>query len=288
MKLKGKKILVTGHNGFVGKNLVKELERRDAQVVTLQDENKKRIDIRNWQKIKDIDNLDMIYHLAALTYVPFSFENPRKTYEVNVSGTLNMLELGRLNNIEKFIFMSSYVYGKPHYLPINEKHPINPLNPYAKSKVMGENLCKSYNKDFNLNCIIFRPFNIYGNNQNSNFLIPSIIKQLKVGKIKLKDPEPKRDFLHLIDLIDALIKAGKYNEKFNVFNLGYGKSYSVKQIVDKIIDIYGKDIDVKYTGEKRKNEIMNTVADTKKINKKLGWTPHVTLDKGLNTILNKI
>lgn len=288
MKLKGKKILVTGHNGFVGKNLVKELERRDARVVTLQDENKKRIDIRNWQKIKDINNLDMIYHLAALTYVPFSFENPRKTYEVNVSGTLNMLELGRLNNIEKFIFMSSYVYGKPHYLPINEKHPINPLNPYTKSKVMGETLCKSYNNDFNLNCIIFRPFNIYGNNQNSNFLIPTIIEQLKMGKIELKDPEPKRDFLHLIDLIDALIKAGKYNGNFNVFNLGYGKSYSVKQIVNKIIDLYGKDIEVKYTGEKRKNEIIDTVADTKKINKQLGWTPHITLDKGLTAIIDKI
>jgi len=194
MKLKGKKILVTGHKGFVGKNLIKELENRDAEVVTLQDQNKKRIDIRNWQKIKDVDNLDMIYHLAAVTYVPFSFENPRKTYEVNVSGTLNMLELGRINNIEKFIFMSSYVYGNPQYIPINEKHPVNPLNPYAKSKVMGENLCKSYNNDFNLNCTIFRPFNIYGNKQKPNFLIPTIIKQLKMGKIELKDPEPKRDF----------------------------------------------------------------------------------------------
>lgn len=288
MKLKGKKILVTGHKGFVGKNLIKELENRDAEVVTLQDQNKKRIDIRNWQKIKDVDNLDMIYHLAAVTYVPFSFENPRKTYEVNVSGTLNMLELGRINNIEKFIFMSSYVYGNPQYIPINEKHPVNPLNPYAKSKVMGENLCKSYNNDFNLNCTIFRPFNIYGNKQNPNFLIPTIIKQLKMGKIELKDPEPKRDFLHLIDLTDALIKAGKYNGKFNVFNLGYGKSYSVRQIVDKILDLYGKDVEVKYTGEKRKNEIMDTVADIKKINKKLGWTPRVTLDKGLNEIINEI
>ena len=88
---------------FVGKNLVKELEHRDAEVVTLQDQNKKQIDIRNWQKIKDIDNLDMIYHLAAVTYVPFSFENPRKTYDVNVSGTLNMLELGRINDVDKFI-----------------------------------------------------------------------------------------------------------------------------------------------------------------------------------------
>ena len=88
---------------------------------------------------------------------------------------------------------------------------------------MGENLCKSYNNDFNLNCTIFRPFNIYGNKQKPNFLIPTIINQLKMGKIELKDPEPKRDFLHLIDLTDALIKAGKYNGKFNVFNLDMEK-----------------------------------------------------------------
>ena len=292
MKLNGKRILVTGSRGFVGKNLVEELKRQDADVLTLTEHDGRRIDIRDQQRVEAIINkirnidIDIVYHLAAITSVPFSFENPGETYEVNVFGTLNILELCRSCNAEKIVFASSYVYGQPQYLPIDEKHPLQPTNPYARSKILGEELCSAYNTDFGVKCIILRPFNIYGVGQGKNFLIPSIIAQLRYGKIELKDPEPKRDFIYISDVIDAYIKAVEFNGDFDVFNIGYGKSYNVKEIVDKIIYLYGKDVKVKYSGERRKNEIMDTVADIKKAEEKLGWKPSVEIDNGLGNILN--
>ena len=290
MKLNGKRILVTGSSGFVGKNLVEELKRQDADVLTLTDHDGRRIDIRDQQRVEaiinEIKNIDIVYHLAAITSVPFSFENPRETYDVNVLGTLNILELCRSCNADKIVFASSYVYGQPQYLPIDEKHPLQPTNPYARSKILGEELCRAYNTDFGVKCIILRPFNIYGVGQNKNFLIPSIIDQLRYGKIELKDPEPKRDFIYISDVIDAYVKAGEFKGDFEVFNIGYGKSYSVKEIVDKIIYLYGKDVKVKYSGERRKNEIMDTIANTKKAKEKLGWKPRVEIDKGLGNLLN--
>ena len=292
MKLNGKRILVTGSRGFVGKNLIEELKRQDAKVLTLTDHDGRRIDIRDQQRVERITNeirnidIDIVYHLAAITSVPFSFENPRETYDVNVLGTLNILELCRLCNADKIVFASSYVYGQPQYLPIDEKHPLQPTNPYARSKILGEELCRAYNTDFGVKCIILRPFNIYGVGQGKNFLIPSIIAQLRYGKIELKDPEPKRDFIYISDVIDAYIKAGEFNGDFEVFNIGYGKSYSVKEIVDKIIHLYGKDVKVKYSGERRKNEIMDTIANIKKAKEKLGWTPRVGIDNGLSNLLN--
>ncbi len=290
MKLNGKRILVTGSSGFVGKGLVNELKRQDADVLTLTDHDGRRIDIRDQQRVKgitnEIKNIDMVYHLAAITSVPFSFENPGETYEVNVLGTLNILELCRLCNAEKIVFASSYVYGQPQDMPIDEEHPLRPTNPYARSKVLGEELCGAYNTDFGVKCIILRPFNIYGVGQNKKFLIPSIIAQLRYGKIELKDPAPKRDFVYISDVIDAYIKTGEFNGDFEVFNIGYGESYSVKEIVDKIIYLYGKDVEVKYSGERRKNEIMDTIANTKKAKKKLGWKPSVDIDKGLSNLLN--
>lgn len=286
MKLKGKKILVTGSDGFVGKNLSEELKRQDAEVLTLTDCSGRRIDIRNPQLMRDVQDADIVYHLAAITSVPFSFEKPRETYEVNVLGTLNILEMCRMCNVQKIIFASSYVYGQPKYLPINEEHPFQPTNPYARSKILGEELCKAYNADFGLECIIVRPFNIYGQGQSENFLIPSIIIQIQNGKIELKDPEPKRDYIYISDVIDAYIKAGEFNGDFDAFNIGYGKSYGVREIVDKIIQIYGTDVKVNYTNERRRNEIMDTVADIKHAKEKLGWKPNVDIDTGLYNIIN--
>jgi UDP-glucose 4-epimerase len=289
MKLNGKRVLVTGSSGFIGKYLVDELKRQDADVLTLAEHDGRRIDIRDQQRVKgitnEIRNIDIVYHLAAITSVPFSFENPGETYEVNVLGTLNILELCRLCNAESIVFASSYVYGQPQYMPIDEEHPLQPTNPYARSKILGEELCRAYNTDFGLKCIILRPFNIYGVGQNKNFLIPSIIAQLRYGKIELKDSDPKRDFIYISDIIDAYIKAGEFKGDFEVFNIGYGKSYSVKEITEKIVQLYGKDVKINYKNERRKNEIMDTVADIRKAKEKLGWEPSVDIDAGLKSML---
>ena len=281
MNLKGKRILVTGSSGFIGKNLVEELKRHNVEVVTLTDPEGHRIDVRDWRKIKEIRDIDIVYHLAAKTYVPFSFEHPKEVYEVNVLGTLNILELCRLRDAEKIVFVSSYVYGQPQYLPIDEKHPVQPTNPYMRSKVLGEELCRAYNNDFGLKCIILRPFNVYGVGQSCDFLIPTIISQLQEGKVKLKGPEPKRDYIYVSDLLNALIKAEKFNGDFEIFNIGQEKSYSVKEIVEKIVQLYGKKVKINYNNERRKNEIMDVVADIGKAKAKLGWEPRVNFEEGL-------
>lgn len=286
MTLSGKRILVTGSSGFVGRNLVEELKGHNVEVVTLTDSEGHRSDIRDWQTVKEIENIDIVYHLAAKTYVPFSFENPREVYEVNLLGTLNILELCRLREVEKMVFVSSYVYGQPRYLPINEKHPVQPTNPYMRSKVLGEELCSAYNNDFGLKCIILRPFNVYGVGQSGDLLIPTIISQLQAGKIELKDSKPKRDYIFVSDLIDALIEAGKLNGNFEIFNIGCGKSYSVKEIVDKIIQLYGKNAKINYENERRKNEIMDVIADIRKARAMLGWKPKVNIEVGLRRCID--
>lgn len=289
MKLTNKKILVTGSDGFIGRNLVKRLIKERAKVIELNSS----IDIRKWadikKNIKITRDIDMVFHLAAVTFVPFSWENPRLTYETNILGTLNILELCRLCNVERLIFISSYLYGRPKYLPIDEKHPVDPTNPYAKSKLLAEELCKMYYKDYKIRIIILRPFNIFGEGQDTRFLIPLIINQvLKKKEINLKDPCPKRDFIYVEDMLDACIKAALYkNLKFDIFNIGMGKSYSVGEITEKILKIYGKKIRVNYSNEHRPHEIMEVVSDIKKARSNLGWFPKIGIDEGLKITFEK-
>jgi len=185
------------------------------------------------------------------------------------------------------IFASSYVYGTPKYLPIDEKHPLSAINPYAQSKIIGENLCRAYHRDFDMKIIIIRPFNIYGSGQNENFLIPSIIQQARKGVIELKDPVPKRDFVYISDVIEGYIMSSKYEKKsYDVFNLGSGKSYSAQEIVGKVTALFNHPIKVNFTGKKRKNEVIDTIADISKAEKLLGWVPRTMFDDGIKLILN--
>lgn len=288
MKLDESKILVTGGTGFIGTHLVERFNSLGVRISFLA-KNGKRIDVRDWDSIKENEGADIVYHLAAIANVPYSWKNPRETLEINILGTINILEFCRIKDIKKMIFISSYVYGRPQYLPIDENHPISPFNPYAESKVIGEELCKGYSRDYGLNCTVLRPFNIYGEGQRKGNLIPDIVSQLEKGKIELKDPEPKRDFLYIGDLIEGFICAGNSEVKgFEIFNLGFGKSYKVKDVVDKIIEIYGKKVEVQYSKERRKHEIMDTVADIKKAQNMLSWSPKVDMDEGLKRTLTNL
>lgn len=285
------KILITGEKGFVGKHLLNRLRSEGSEVITLADSNGKTIDIRQWKKIESIrkvKGIDVVYHLAAITYVPYSWEKPRKTYEVNVLGTLNVLEFCRLCKVNKLVFISSYVYGPPEYLPVDEDHSLNASNPYMRSKLIAEELCRAYHKDYDLNCIILRPFNIYGEGQDERFLIPSICNQIvKKRTIVLKTPHPRRDYLYISDMIEACVKSGFYNgSDFEIFNIGIGESYSVDEIVKKAVSISRKKVKVKYSGENRRGEIMNVIADITKARQKLHWVPKVKLEEGLKFCLD--
>jgi len=276
---------VTGSSGFVGRYLVKSLKKKGYKIIQLDIQDG--IDITEWEQIHYIEKFDVLFHLAAKTFVPDSYENPQSFYFTNIIGTLNALELCRINNA-KMIFASSYIYGQPQYLPIDENHPIVAFNPYAQTKVIGEQLCESYHRNFGIPVVILRPFNIYGYGQNENFLIPLILKQMKDGIISLKDPEPKRDMVFINDVIEAYINAVEYNQTgFDIFNIGSGESYSIREIVDQVISLATSTIIVKFSGETRNNETLNTIADISKAEKLLNWTPKTFLKNGLKTLIQK-
>jgi UDP-glucose 4-epimerase len=279
--LRRKTIIVTGSGGFVGSHLVKRLRDEGAEVIPI--DMSQGIDVTDWKQVKACQgDIDIVYHLAAKTYIPATNEDPRDTYLVNLVGTLNMLELGRRSKVKNFIFASSYIYGNPQYIPVDEGHPINPTNPYSKSKALGEELCRAYHKDHGLRCVAIRAFNIYGEGQGDNFLIPSILKQIGKKEIELKDPVPRRDFLYVKDAVEAYVRAAGYSSSgFEAFNIGSGVSYSVDEIVRKAVAISGQRTGVRYLYQRRENEIMNTVADITKAREKLGWEPKVDFNEGM-------
>ena len=276
-------IAVTGSSGFIGKHLVNTLINNNVNVIELDID--KGFNLLKEENIQHVPKFDVIVHLAAKTFVPLSIKNPWEFYYHNFTLTLNVLELARKNNA-KVILFSSYLYGKPEYLPIDEKHPLKPHNPYGHSKLICEKLCEGYNKEFNVPIIIFRPFNVFGPGQNKNFLIPSIIEQLKTGEISLKDPRPKRDFLYVDDLVKAVLLAITYEKSnYEIFNLGYGKSNSVVDVVNMICELSVIKPRVSFTNEIRQGEVLDTVADTSKIYSMLKWKPEIDLQKGIKIIL---
>lgn len=281
------RILITGHNGFIGRYLTQKLNSENYELVLCDLSNG--VNIKNWDQISSIRNVDVVIHLANLSYVPASFADPKLFYETNYLTTLNMLELCRLNNA-RMIYFSSYMYGEPEYQPIDENHPRKAYNPYSQTKLICESLCEGYNRDFKVPVTIFRPFNIYGKGQNPDFLIPTIVAQAKTGKITIKDDRPKRDYIHVTDIINAILSAIESKNRsteLQIYNLGSGKSYSVKEVIDTVCSFYNHKIDYNCTNEIRQNEVMDTIADISKIKKELGWEPKMTLEEGIRQLIKK-
>lgn len=279
------KILITGYSGFIGSYLQKRLESSAHELILADITNG--VDICDWKQVAVFDDVDIIVHLANLSFVPASYENPKRFYETNYLSTLNMLELCRLRNA-RMIFFSSYIYGHPEYQPIDEQHPVQAFNPYAQTKVICESLCQGYSRDFKVPITIFRPFNIYGVGQNPDFLIPSIIQQARTGKITVKDDRPKRDYIHVSDIVEAIVAAietEQTTDDLRTYNLGTGISFSVKEIVDLVRDLFNTEIDYLCTNEFRPNDVMDTVADISKIKNELHWSPAVSIREGLQKML---
>ena len=283
------KIVISGCKGFIGSKLTKTLdEKKNFEI--------KCLDIRSGQDVTNIkimnklDKFDVFIHLAAKSYVPESFKNPHSFYDVNMNGTLNALELCRKYN-GRMIFISSYVYGKPEYLPINEEHPLHAFNPYAQSKLIGEMLCEGYHRDFNVPSTILRPFNIYGNGQSKSFLIPTILSQIKNGNstIHLKDPNPRRDYVHIDDVVNAILLS-IYNNHTGIiyYNVASGKSYSVFEVTEIIKKVLEPTQEINFTfspNTVRKNEVLETVGSYDKINRELGWKPEISFYDGITRCL---
>ncbi|MHB1105253.1 MAG: NAD-dependent epimerase/dehydratase family protein [Lutibacter sp.] len=279
-----KKILITGAKGFVGAALLKLLMSKDYDLI--ETDSTKTNNLCDWEFVKNIPKVDVIIHLAGKSFVPDSFTNPLSFYNNNIISTLNILEKAKKDGA-KVIFFSTYVYGCPEYLPIDEEHKMNPKNPYTQSKIIGEELCKAYNRDFNIPVTIFRPFNIYGASQGVTFFIPTIINQLQNKEIHLNDSRPKRDFIYIDDVVAAVEKSININENsFNIYNLGTGVSTSVKNVLEMLVKLSNSKAKVVFSEIVRKGEVLDTIADITKIKKELNWHPKVTIEEGLQLCIN--
>lgn len=287
-----KKIVITGYNGFVGFHLVNTLSKKYAIVgisntpATTQKILKIRRDVRTINAKELPKDVYSIIHLAALTDVVYCQNNPTICYDINVKGTQNMLEIARKLD-SKFIFVStSHVYGIPKKLPINEEHPTKPTSMYSASKIAGEVICESYAKSYGMDLSITRLFSVYGPNSPPHLIISKIISQLlKNSTIRIGNLYPRRDFLYVADAVDAIKLVTRKSNKFNVYNVGTGKSHSILQICNIIKKISNKSPKIKsVTSQRRTNEINDIRADISKI-KKLGWKPRIDIKEGLTMSL---
>ena len=289
-----KKILITGHSGFIGQYLVKSLKEKyevigisrkifDADIINIQK------DIRKIN-IKDIpEDVNCIIHLAGLTDVYYCQENSSKCFDVNVGGTQNMLEIAKQRK-SKFIFISSsHIYGNPKKLPILETQKAKPISNYAYSKLNSEILCESYSKNYNLDVSIARIFSVYGPASPPHHVITKIIKNLiNKEKIKLGNLFPKRDFIYIQDVVSAIEILVKKTNGFNIYNIGTGNSSSISDLIEMLSKITNKNAEIETDISKiRKNEVKEIRSDISKMIK-LGWEPKYDLNKGLKLTVKQI
>lgn len=279
------KILLTGATGFLGKALKKRLEGKNYNVIGTDSRHGDIADKKTFEIFRP-ENISHVFHLAGKTFVPDSWIDPASFYKINVMGTENVLEYCRKKNAP-LTFVSAYIYGQPKTLPISEDHEIIPDNAYAHSKYLAEQLCLFYSREFDVKVNIIRPFNAYGIGQNNKFLIPSIIDQaLNMDSIRLKDLSPKRDYIYLDDLIDALIFSISSKNSISVYNIGSGYSISVQGVVDVVQEILGTDKPVISEETTRKNEIHDVIADITRANTELNWYPRYSFYDGIKQIIS--
>lgn len=269
------KILVTGSAGFIGSNVMKKLS--NYEVVTNHNDSG-RIDLQNIDQVMKLDSVDTVIHLAGK--IPWRELSSNEFSDNNIKCTQNILEYSGKKNVKKIIYVSSYIYGKPKYCPVDEDHPVNPHTAYAESKYLAEKECIDYCKRSNLDLIILRPFNVYGESMRSGFLISNLINAVRSGKkLDIVNKDSKRDFLHVDDFVELILKTIDYNSKLEIFNVGSGLSYSFEDIITKIEKISKNKLDIHYDTDK--NFIEDIVADISKIKSKLHWEPRIKIDDGL-------
>jgi dTDP-glucose 4,6-dehydratase len=233
-------------------------------------------------------DVDMVYHLAALIGIPFSYVSQDTYIDTNVKGTLNILQAAKKFKTQRVIHTStSEVYGTAQRVPIDESHPINPQSPYAATKVSADYLALSFNKSFNLPVVILRPFNTFGPRQSARAVIPTIITQLLAGKssIFLGDVNTLRDFNYVQNLVEAFIRAGHDDIVCGeVYNVGSGREVSIREVFDiitKKIKKKAKIIQDKTRLRPAKSEVRQLLCDYEKFRSVCGWAPIVSLEQGL-------
>lgn len=278
------RIAITGAGGFLARHLIKVLQDQGHSI--LEADLQSGCNILNMDDLSGLPPFDVLIHLAARTFIPDSFKDSLGFYTTNVMGTANCLEACKQRRA-RMVFASTYVYGTPQYLPIDEKHPVAKWNPYSTSKILAEELCEAYTLHFNVPVRVLRLFNLYGFGHAGHFLIPKIIEGIKAGEVKLFTPTPKRDFVYVKDVVDAFDRCvQKPWTGFECYNVGTGRSYSVAETVALVQKAMGTSVPVQYEGRDRAGDIMDIRADIGHIQKTLGWTPAFDLADGLYDYLS--
>ncbi len=296
--------LVTGGAGFIGSNVVHKLIELNHDVWVLDNfltgkrENIADVldqitliegDLRDLPTVTRVcKNIDYVLHIGALPSVPRSVADPILTHDINITGTLNVLEAARQQNVKRVVFSSSSsVYGNTPTLPKHEDMPVNPLSPYATHKVSGEFYCRIYNDIYNLETVCLRYFNVFGPRQNPNSqyaaVIPKFISAFQTGRqlTIYGDGEQSRDFTYIENVVSAnIVAATAPNAAGEIINIACGHRITINELAYKIGEILGKDVKPQYESS-RSGDVKHSLADISKAEKLLNYSSLVDIDSGL-------
>ncbi|HEY5450511.1 MAG TPA: SDR family NAD(P)-dependent oxidoreductase, partial [Polyangia bacterium] len=307
--LAGQTVLVTGADGFIGSHLTEALVAAGAKVRAfclynshgswgwLEDarpEDQAKIDVRMGD-IRDarfveaaLEGVDVVFHLAALIAIPYSYVAPESFIDVNVRGTLNVLEAARRHRVRRFVHTStSEVYGTPADLPIRETHPLNAQSPYAASKVAADQLVLAYHMSYGVPATVLRPFNTYGPRQSTRAVLPTILSQLAAGKteVQLGRVDTRRDLTFVADTVDGFVRAGTADGiEGQTIQLGTNRAVSIAELFEMACKVLGVSASI-VTDQRRvrpdASEVLVLQSDPARARERLGWQPQVSLEEGL-------
>lgn len=307
-----KNALVTGADGFIGSHLTEMLVAEGYNVKALSQYNS----FNNWGWLEDINckekvdilsgdirdssyckeitkDVDIVFHLAALIAIPFSYSAPESYVDTNIKGTLNICQAAKENGVDRVIHTStSEVYGTAQYVPIDESHPLQPQSPYSATKIAADSLALSFFNAFDLNVIVARPFNTYGPRQSARAVIPSIITQIASGmkEINLGDLSPTRDFNYVLDICRGFIALAESNLAVGkTVNIGSNTEISIGDTLNIIKELMESDIKVIEDAKRfrpAKSEVYRLWCDNSLIKDLTNYEPQVDIREGLQRTIN--
>lgn len=295
-----KKLLVTGLNGFVGQSISQVLGKRSRPDLVLASPERE-FDVTDAKQVLAVierSKPDYVLHLAAQSFVPESFANPKTTYDVNFYGTLRLLEALKAAHFSgRLLYIgSAQVYGliDTSDLPIKETHPLKPRSPYAVSKLAGEALCYQWSQTEKIDIVMARPFNHIGPGQSERFVVSDFAKQIaeiKLGKkepvIRVGDLEVTRDFTDVRDVVNAYFRLLGHGINGEVYNVCSGVEYNMREVLEQLQHIGGVRLQINREGNRsRPSELRRFVGDFSKLNRCTGWRPEIAFEKSLSDVLN--
>lgn len=307
--LKGTRVLVTGADGFIGSHLTERLVQLGAEVrafclynsqgswgwldhapLELRKSLDVRLgDIRDARFVEEATReIEVVFHLAALIAIPYSYSAPESFIDTNIKGTHHILEAARKSGVRRFIQTStSEVYGTPEIVPITEAHPLNAQSPYAATKVASDQLALAYHRSFGVPVVVLRPFNTFGPRQSTRAVLPTMLTQLIDGKkeLSLGRLDTKRDMTFVSDTVDGFVRAATAEVVGETIQLGTGKTVSIQEMFDVSCRVTGKAATATVDPRRLRpdaSEVLVLLSDPSKAKRLLGWEPRVSFEEGVS------